>query len=73
MGDIREIECVPVCRRPSTQAGPCGTTDLIWRNSSSLSSPPTMVKPSPRFDLSNVVQMRSPCNSDGFRVKNGRL
>ena len=63
---------VPVHSCPSTQAGPLGTTDLICRNSSSPSSPPTIVKPSPRGDLCSVVCRMAPRSSAGFRVKNGR-
>lgn len=59
----------PVCSLPSNQAGPFATIDLICRNSSMLSSPPTIVKPKPRDDFSNVVLMRSPRSSDGFLVK----
>ena len=46
---------IPVFNRPSSHAGPFGTTDLICRNSSSESSPPTIVKPRPRVDLTSFA------------------
>uniref|UniRef100_A0A182Q6A1 Uncharacterized protein n=1 Tax=Anopheles farauti TaxID=69004 RepID=A0A182Q6A1_9DIPT len=59
----------PIFSCPSNQAGPFGTIDLICRNSSTLSSPPTMVKPSPRIDFTSVVISRSPRKFAGFLVK----
>uniref|UniRef100_A0A1A9W3N6 Uncharacterized protein n=1 Tax=Glossina brevipalpis TaxID=37001 RepID=A0A1A9W3N6_9MUSC len=57
----------PICKRPSNQAGPFGTIDLICRNSSTPSSPPTIVIPKPRADFKSVLVIRSPCISAGFR------
>uniref|UniRef100_A0A182JE40 Uncharacterized protein n=1 Tax=Anopheles atroparvus TaxID=41427 RepID=A0A182JE40_ANOAO len=59
----------PIFSCPSCQAGPFGTIDLICRNSSTLSSPPTIVKPSPRVDFTSVVIDRSPRRLAGFLVK----
>ncbi len=66
-----KINHPPVLSPPSSQAGPFGTTDLIWRNSSTESSPPTMVKPRPRDDLTSWHLNRSPRSWEGSRVKNG--
>lgn len=60
---------LPVCNFPSNHAGPFGTTDFIWRNSSLESSPPTMVKPNPRIDFTRVDWIRSPTNLFGLVVK----
>ena len=62
---------LPVFRFPSNHAGPFGTTDLICRNSSTLSSPPTIVNPRPCKDLTSWVRIRSPRKWFGSRVKNG--
>jgi hypothetical protein len=51
---------LPVLSLPSIHAGPLGTTDLICRNSSTLSSPPTIVKPRPFDDLTSWQRRRSP-------------
>ena len=59
----------PVLRTPFWSAGPFGTTFLICKNSSSRSSPPTIVKPKPRGDLVSVVVSFSPDSSAGFFVK----
>ena len=64
---------IPVFSCPSNHAGPLGTTDLIWRNSSTLSSPPTMVNPKPWSDLTSVVWILSPLSWLGSRVKNGAV
>uniref|UniRef100_A0A182V1B9 Uncharacterized protein n=1 Tax=Anopheles merus TaxID=30066 RepID=A0A182V1B9_ANOME len=56
----------PILSCPSIQAGPFGTIDLICRNSSTLSSPPTIVKPRPRIDFTSVVINRSPRSCPGF-------
>ena len=45
----------PVFSRPSAKAGPWGTTFLICRNSSSVSSPPTIVNPKPRGLFASTV------------------
>lgn len=64
---------LPVAKTPFWAAGPFGTTFFTCRNSSSRSSPPTMVKPKPRGDFTRVVSRCSPHNSDGSFVKNGLL
>ena len=61
----------PVLSSPSFHAGPFGTTDFICRNSSTLSSPPTIVNPKPRDDLTSWQRRRSPRKRVGSRVKNG--
>lgn len=60
----------PVSILPSTAAGPSNTRLLIWRNSSG-SSPPTTVKPKPRWLFFSFVLMKVPLSSAGFLVKKG--
>ena len=71
--EVFDIMYIPVFSCPSNHAGPLGTTDLIWRNSSTLSSPPTMVNPKPWSDLTSVVWILSPLSWLGSRVKNGAV